>query len=236
MIPLKDDNPTQKYSIIRLLILGACLVTFLLQLISGQTNELIFYYGFKPNSFFNSNYTNPTFTPILTIVTSMFLHGGWLHFLSNMLYLWIFADNVEDVLGKKRFILFYIMSGVCAALSQMLADVNSPVPMVGASGAIAGVLGAYIYLFPKAKILVLIPLIVFFFTARLSAVLVIGIWILLQFINLTFVDQDSTNVAWLAHIGGFLFGLLYSILFVDKKKVMSGKSILPKNSKNPWKN
>ena len=109
MIPLKDDNPTQNKSIVRLLILLVCLIVFLLQISSANKNELLFYYGFKPASILNSDFANYTFSPTLTIFTSMFMHGGWLHFLSNMLYLWIFADNVEDVLGKKKFIFFYIM-------------------------------------------------------------------------------------------------------------------------------
>ena len=168
MIPLKDDNPTQNKSIVRLVILLVCLIVFLLQISSANKNELLFYYGFKPASILNSDFANYTFSPMLTIFTSMFMHGGWLHFLSNMLYLWIFADNVEDVLGKKKFIFFYIMSGICAAIFQMLADINSQIPMVGASGAIAGVLGAYMYLFPKAKILVLVPLLIFFFHNKTS--------------------------------------------------------------------
>ena len=235
MIPIKDDNPTQNKSIIRLFILLTCLIVFILQLTSDNNKELLFYYGFKPDSLFNPNYSNYTFLPILTIFTSMFMHGGWLHFLSNMLYLWIFADNVEDVLGKKRFTFFYIMSGVFAATFQMLADINSSIPMIGASGAIAGVLGAYMYLFPKAKILVLIPLVIFFFTARLPAILVIGAWILVQFINLGLVDQSSTNVAWFAHIGGFLFGIFYCFFFIEKKKIRKANSILPRKKSNPWK-
>lgn len=234
MIPIKDDNPTQNKSIIRLFILLSCLIVFIFQLTSENNKELIFYYGFKPDSLFDSNYSNYTFLPILTIFTSMFMHGGWLHFLSNMLYLWIFADNVEDVLGKKRFTLFYIMSGVFAAIFQMLANINSSIPMIGASGAIAGVLGAYMYLFPKAKILVLIPLLIFFFTARLPAILVIGAWILIQFINLGLVDQSSTNVAWFAHIGGFLFGVFYCFFFIKKKKIRKAISILPRKKGNPW--
>ena len=236
MIPLKDDNPTQNKSIVRLVILLVCLIVFLLQISSANKNELLFYYGFKPASILNSDFANYTFSPTLTIFTSMFMHGGWLHFLSNMLYLWIFADNVEDVLGKKKFIFFYIMSGISAAIFQMLADINSQIPMVGASGAIAGVLGAYMYLFPKAKILVLVPLLIFFFTTRLPAVLVIGMWIIIQFINISFVDQSTSNVAWFAHIGGFIFGLFYCILFVRKKTIRKANSILPKKKKNPWGN
>ena len=124
MIPLKDDNPTQNKSIVRLVILLVCLIVFLLQISSANKNELLFYYGFKPASILNSDFANYTFSPTLTIFTSMFMHGGWLHFLSNMLYLWIFADNVEDILGKKKFIFFYIMSGISAAIFQMLADIN----------------------------------------------------------------------------------------------------------------
>tara|TARA_A100001015_G_C15015944_1_gene725515 strand:- start:957 stop:1673 length:717 start_codon:yes stop_codon:yes gene_type:complete len=238
MIPLKDDNPTKKKSVIRLILVIICSIVFLIQITSVNNNELIFYFGFKPNSIFNSTYQVKTFTPLLTIFTSMFMHGGWLHFLGNMLYLWIFADNIEDKVGRKKFILFYLLSGIAAALTQYLGDTQSSIPMIGASGAIAGVLGAYIYFFPRAKVLVIIPLLIFFFTARLPSIIVLGFWFFIQFINLTFLSNSSSNVAWLAHIGGFLFGLIYAFLFKEKTR-KKGKSKLIKKRKgddNPWNN
>lgn len=225
MIPLKDDNPTQNKSFLRLIIIILCSIVFLIQ-ISSDHNYLIYYYGFKPASLFTSNFYYETFNPVLTIFTSMFMHAGWLHFLGNMLYLWIFSDNIEDALGKKRFIIFYLLSGISAAIFQSFIDFKSNIPMIGASGAIAGVLGAYIYIYPKAKILILVPLLVFFFTIRLPALIVLGFWFVFQFLNMTLVYNHESNVAWMAHIGGFLFGLVYSIIFVKKKK--KGSSIFLK--------
>ncbi len=217
MIPIKDENPTKNKSIVRLLIIILCTVIFFVQL--GNDNYyLVNFYGYKPASLLTTNYQYDTFIPILTIFTSMFMHGGWLHFLGNMLYLWIFSDNVEDALGKKKFILFYMLSGIAAALFQSIGNINSNIPMIGASGAIAGVLGAYMYLYPKAKILVIVPLLVFFFSIRLPAIIVLGFWFLIQFLNVTWFENQESNIAWMAHIGGFIFGITYCILFIKKKK------------------
>ena len=230
MIPLKDENPTNNKSYIRLIILIICTLIFLFQSFGGINSFLIGYFGFKPVSLIDSSGI-VTFNPFLTILTSMFMHGGWLHFLGNMLYLWIFADNVEDVLGHKRFIIFYLFSGVCASLSQFIFDINSPIPMIGASGAIAGVLGAYFYLFPKAKVLVLIPFIIFF-TIRVPANILLLFWFFYQFI---YINDEQSNVAWIAHVGGFIFGLIYVIATRQKKfESKTGKSVFLKNKKGPW--
>jgi membrane associated rhomboid family serine protease len=230
MIPLKDENPVNNKSYIRLIILIICSLIFLFQSFGGINSFLIGYFGFKPVSLIDSSGIE-TFSPFLTIFTSMFMHGGWLHFLGNMLYLWIFADNVEDALGHKKFIIFYLFSGVCASLSQFIFDINSPIPMIGASGAIAGVLGAYFYLFPKAKVLVLIPFIIFF-TIRVPANILLLFWFFYQFIN---INDEQSNIAWIAHIGGFVFGLIY-VIATRKKKFESkkGKSVFLKNRKGPW--
>ena len=230
MIPLKDENPVNSKSYIRLIILIICSLIFLFQSFGGINSFLIGYFGFKPVSLIDSSGIE-TFNPFLTIFTSMFMHGGWLHFLGNMLYLWIFADNVEDVLGHKRFIIFYLFSGVCASLSQFIFDINSPIPMIGASGAIAGVLGAYFYLFPKAKVLVLIPFIIFF-TIRVPANILLLFWFFYQFI---YIYDEQSNVAWIAHVGGFIFGLIYVIATRQKKfESKTGKSVFLKNRKGPW--
>ena len=230
MIPLKDENPVNNKSYIRLIILIICSLIFLFQSFGGINSFLISYFGFKPVSLIDSSGI-VTFNPFLTILTSMFMHGGWLHFLGNMLYLWIFADNVEDVLGHKRFIIFYLFSGVCASLSQFIFDINSPIPMIGASGAIAGILGAYFYLFPKAKVLVLIPFIIFF-TIRVPANILLLFWFFYQFI---YINDEQSNVAWIAHVGGFIFGLIYVIATGQKKfESKTGKSIFLKNKKGPW--
>ena len=230
MIPLKDENPINSKSYIRLIILIVCSLIFLFQSFGGINSFLIGYFGFKPVSLIDSSGIE-TFIPFLTIFTSMFMHGGWLHFLGNMLYLWIFADNVEDVLGHKRFIIFYLFSGVCASLSQFIFDINSPIPMIGASGAIAGVLGAYFYLFPKAKVLVLIPFIIFF-TIRVPANILLLFWFFYQFIN---INDEQSNIAWIAHIGGFISGLIYVVVTKQKKfESKTGKSVFLKNRKGPW--
>ena len=226
MIPIKDDNPTNSQPIIRWLILIICSVIFILQITSMENREYIFYFGFKPASLFNPEFNFPSFSPILTIFTSMFMHGGWLHFLSNMLYLWIFADNIEDRIGSYKFVFFYLMCGLMAAITQYFGDTTTSVPMIGASGAIAGILGAYIYLFPKVQITVIIPLVIFFFTIKLPAIIVLGFWFLIQFINVAIINDESSGVAWLAHIGGFVAGLFYSMIFIRKRSYTKGKSKL----------
>ena len=230
MIPLKDENPINSKSYIRLIILIVCSLIFLFQSFGGINSFLIGYFGFKPVSLIDSSGIE-TFSPFLTIFTSMFMHGGWIHFLGNMLYLWIFADNVEDALGHKKFLIFYLFSGVFASLSQFVFDINSQIPMIGASGAIAGVLGAYFYLFPKAKVLVLIPFIIFF-TIRVPANILLLFWFFYQFIN---INDEQSNIAWIAHIGGFVFGLIYVITTREKKfESKKGKSVFLKNRKGPW--
>ncbi len=231
MIPIKDDNETQNATYIRYTILIICTIVFLLQISTDKSNFYNYYFGFKPSTFFLES-DIPTFLPILTIFTSIFMHGGWMHFLGNMLYLWIFADNVEDVMGYKQFIFFYLASGIFASMTQAIIDIQSNVPMIGASGAIAGVLGAYLYLFPKAKVLVLIPFFILF-TFRIQAYILLIFWFLYQFVNL---GNSGSNVAWFAHIGGFIFGFLYCFFFLSKTKrnpIKKGRSIFLKK-KGPW--
>ncbi len=230
MIPLKDDNETTRKCYIRLVILTICLLVFFFQISSPDKNFIIYYFGFKPASLFN-NLNFDTFPPLLTLFTSLFLHGGWMHLIGNMLYLWIFADNVEDKLGTKKFIAFYIASGIFASLSQSIFNLDSSIPMIGASGSIAGVLGAYLHFFPRAKILVLVPFIIFF-TVRIPAFVLLIFWFIYQFLNLSNLDS---SVAWVAHIGGFIFGYFFAIFSRSKKQNKTGKSIfLNKNNKGPW--
>ncbi len=231
MIPLKDENPTRNKSYVRLIILIICAAVFILQLASDNREFFTYYFGFKPASLIGNN-DYPTFFAPFTLITSIFMHGGWMHFIGNMLYLWIFADNVEDIMGKKKFIFFYVFSGIVACFSQAIVNFDSNIPMIGASGSIAGVLGAYLYLFPKAKILVLVPFFIFF-TLRISAFYLLLFWFIYQFINL---GNQGSNVAWFAHIGGFIFGFLYSFFFINKnniKSVKKGKSIFLKKN-GPW--
>jgi len=229
MIPLKDENPTKNRCYLRYVILFICLVVFFFQISSSQSNLITYYFGFKPASFFY-NFDKPTFFPILTLFTSLFMHGGWMHLIGNMMYLVIFADNIEDVFGKKKFILFYLFSGIFASFSQALLNLSSDVPMIGASGAIAGVLGAYLFYFPKAKILVLVPFFIFF-TLRIPASILLIFWFIFQFLNLSNIES---SVAWMAHIGGFIFGYIFSIINGKKPIQKKGSSIFLNKKKGPW--
>jgi len=228
MIPLKDENPTKKKCYTRFIILFICVVVFFFQISSHETNLITYYFGFKPASFFN-NFDKPTFSPALTLLTSIFMHGGWMHLIGNMMYLIIFADNVEDVFGTKKFILFYLLSGIFASFSQAFMDFSSEIPMIGASGAIAGVLGAYLFYFPRAKILVLVPFFIFF-TIRVPASILLIFWFVFQFLNLSNVES---SVAWMAHIGGFVFGYIFSIINGKKPSSKRGSSIFLKKKKGP---
>tara|TARA_B100000427_G_scaffold200900_1_gene167003 strand:- start:50 stop:553 length:504 start_codon:yes stop_codon:yes gene_type:complete len=165
----------------------------------------------------------------------MFMHGGWMHLIGNMLYLWIFADNIEDDLGTLNFVIFYFVCGVGAAMSQVLMDTNSQIPMIGASGAIGGVLGAYLINYPNAKVLVLIPFGFFSQLIKIRALYVLGFWFILQFVNSFLSSSSVGGVAYAAHIGGFISGVIL-ILFFNKKSI--GKKIIQKskkeNKKGPW--
>ena len=156
-------------------------------------------------------------SPLLTIFTSMFLHGGLFHLLGNMLFLWIYGNNVEDSMGHIKFLIFYLLCGLAASLLQAIISFDSSIPMIGASGAVSGVLSAYFLLFPKARVLTLVVLLIFITFIRIPAGLLIGFWFLSQIINAYFNDPNSPGVAWYAHIGGFLMGL-FLIPFFKKKK------------------
>ena len=227
MIPLKDDNPTSGKPILTYFVIGSCVLIFLIQITSQsyKTGQLFYSYGLIPSVLMGNNqlpldlYAIPSW---LTIFTSMFMHGGFMHLAGNMLYMWIFADNIEDDLGPKRFLLFYLLAGVGAAMTQVLIDTQSQVPMVGASGAIGGILGAYLINYPKAKVLVLIPFGFFSQLLKIRALYVLGFWFILQFIS------SGGGVAYAAHIGGFVSGIIF-ILFFNKKVKKKNKVI-----KGPW--
>ena len=152
---------------------------------------------------------------LYTFITNMFLHGGWMHLIGNMMFLWVFADNIEAIVGNARFFLFYILGGVVASVVHVMFNVGSPIPAVGASGAIAAVLGAYLVMFPRSKVKLIV--ILFFYTFRIPAILFLGIWIAQQLLNgVGAIGGNSAHtggVAWWAHIGGFGFGLLAGLLF-----------------------
>ena len=227
MIPLKDDNPTSGKPFVTYCIIGLCILIFLMQLSSQsyQTGELFYSYGLIPSVLMIHNqlpmdlYAIPAW---LTIFTSMFMHGGFMHLAGNMLYMWIFADNIEDNLGHLKFLIFYLLAGVGAAMTQVFIDTQSQIPMVGASGAIGGVLGAYLINHPNARVLVLIPFGFFSQLIKIRALYVLGFWFILQFIS------SGGGVAYAAHIGGFVSGMIL-ILFFNKKKNKKSKIV-----KGPW--
>jgi len=229
MIPLKDDNPTEKKPLITYFIISLCVLIFLIQFSfqSYKTGQLFYTYGLIPSVLMGHNqlpvdlYAVPS---MITIFTSMFMHGGFMHLAGNMLYMWIFADNIEDNLGPLRFLIFYLLAGIGAAMTQVLMDTHSQAPMIGASGAIGGVLGAYLINYPNAKVLVLIPFGFFSQLLKIRALYVLGFWFALQFIS------NGSGVAYAAHIGGFVSGIIL-ILFFNKKRNIKIKN---KITKGPW--
>tara|TARA_Y100001970_G_scaffold234050_1_gene292142 strand:+ start:2579 stop:3316 length:738 start_codon:yes stop_codon:yes gene_type:complete len=243
MIPLKDDNPTINKPIVSYLIIFFCVIIFFAQLSlsDAELRNFTYSYGLIPSVLMGidqlPNEIN-RISPIGTIFTSMFMHGGWMHLIGNMLYLWIFADNIEDDLGTLNFVIFYFVSGVGAAMSQVLVDINSQIPMIGASGAIGGVLGAYLINYPNARVLVLIPFGFFSQLIKIRALYVLGFWFILQFFNSFFSSSSGGGVAYAAHIGGFVSGVILILFFNKKDKNNYKKTRVSKNRKNvkkgPW--
>ncbi len=207
MIPLRDDNPAHRPPIVTMALIAACVAVFLWELGQGDRGMQVAIYrlGMIPAVLLGSAPAEiAAVPPAATLVTSMFLHGGWMHLLGNMLYLWIFGNNVEDRLGHARYALFYLGSGLVAAAAQILPEPGSEIPMVGASGAISGVLGAYVVLFPHARVLVLIPAGILLFR-YVRAAWVLGIWFGLQIVS-GLLAPSGSGVAWWAHVGGFVAG------------------------------
>jgi len=218
MIPLHDDNPTELFPFVTIGIILVCSLTFLWQLgLDPRAQEMVTVsLGVIPATLIGGKSLPPDLAilpPFMTVFTSMFLHGGWLHILGNMLYLWIFGNNVEDAMGHRRFIVFYFLCGIVAAMTQSLLNPDSAVPMIGASGAIAGVLGAYLLLHPRARVLVALPVIIVFFTVRLPALVVLGFWFAGQAVSTLLANSESSGVAFGAHVGGFVSGLVLIPLF-----------------------
>jgi len=224
MLPLWDEIPTRKVPIITIvLVLINCLVYYYQFFIVIDQNIFIYAYGLIPFDITKGvDLFPPGPSPIyFTVLSSMFMHGSFVHLFGNMLYLWIFGNNVEDYLGKFRYIIFYVLSGVFAALGQVIVSSNSQIPMIGASGAVAGVLGAYFILFPRARITTLIFFGFFIRLIKLPALFVLGLWIIFQlFYGLSDLSSSGgvTGVAWFAHIGGFIGGIILIKLFNTRKR------------------
>jgi membrane associated rhomboid family serine protease len=228
VFPLKDDNPSESAPVVTvaLIVLNALFFVYQISLEAGGADgaragqAFIEEFGLVPCRLTGACRVGPELpSPILTIFTSMFMHGGLFHIGGNMLYLWIFGNNVEDTLGHGRYLLFYLLSGVAAALAQTAVGPSSMVPMVGASGAVSGVLGAYLLLFPHAHVTTLIILGFFFRLVHIPAMVVLGFWIVLQVLNGLGSFGSSGGVAFFAHIGGFLVGM--GLLYVLKPRARS---------------
>lgn len=216
MIPLYDSNPTWRRPVVTIALIAINVAIFGLQVEAGsEFNKVVWQYGAIPAQIVHSVDLVPL-NPLpvqSTLISSMFLHGGFLHLAGNMLFLWIFGNNVEDVMGRARFIFFYITCGLAATLVYIAQNPDSTVPLVGASGAIAGVLAAYVLAFPRARIYTLFWFIVFIRIIPLPAWVVIGFWFLIQLGNL----GTGGQVAWVAHVGGFITGLvLWPVLRVRR--------------------
>jgi membrane associated rhomboid family serine protease len=214
VIPIKDRTIRRRFPFVNLLLIFANIAVFLFEwsLPDAQLEALVFQYGFIPSRFFAAD--GWTAERILPLISSMFLHGGWFHLISNMLSLWIFGDNVEDRMGHLRYLLFYLLAGIAAALTHGLLLTTSPIPTVGASGAIAGVLGAYLLLFPRARVVTIIPVFILLLIRDVPAILFIGFWFVSQlFYGIATLDpmMAETGIAWWAHIGGFVVGFIFAI-------------------------
>jgi len=224
MIPLRDSNPSQRMPLVTILVIAANVLIFFYELTLGpaQLNQFVFTFGVVPARLTGTaGPAMPAGGGIETLLTSMFLHGGWLHLIGNMWFLWIFGDNVEDYLGHLRFLLFYLLCGLAAGFIHVAFNLSSTLPTVGASGAIAGVLGAYLLLFPRAKVLTLVP-VFFVFLLEIPAYVILIYWFVLQFLSGTASilggDAAQGGVAWWAHVGGFVVGLALVKLLAPRQR------------------
>ena len=225
MIPFKDDNPTSIFPYVTISLIVLNCVAFIWELTSPLgIQKIAYYFGAIPENLTSFQTTQPVH-PVITIFTSMFLHGGFFHIGGNMLYLWIFGNNIEDALGHLRFLIFYLFSGVFAAYAHAITNTESIIPMIGASGAVSGILGAYLLLFPHAKVYTILFFGFFWQIVRIPAIIIIGFWVVIQIIN-GIVSKGTLNqggVAWFAHIGGFLAGILTIKLWLPKIRYRKSK-------------
>ncbi|HLA39611.1 MAG TPA: rhomboid family intramembrane serine protease [Candidatus Glassbacteria bacterium] len=221
MIPFKDNVPTRRPPVMTVLLIAVnCLVFIYQQTLPHDLQvDLVYLLGAVPARLadFQSWFFPGVHNPAVSLVSSMFMHGGWLHLGGNMLYLWIFGNNVEDSMGRLRFLVFYLFCGCVAAAAQVASAPESTVPMVGASGAVSGVLGAYLILHPFARVHTLIFIFFFIRVVELPAILVLGVWFMLQIFNSLAAPQGASGVAWLAHVGGFVSGLLLIRFFQNRR-------------------
>jgi len=220
MIPLADNIPSERFPFVTYGFIALNVLIFFFEAALGPwLTPLIRTFGVVPRLITHGWMTHPWV--LITLFTSQFLHAGWVHLFGNMLYLWIFGDNVEDAMGHLRFFFFYLFSGAVAGLVQVAVNPSSPIPTIGASGAVAGVLGAYFMLYPRARVLLGIPIFLFMEVIAVPAILVLGSWFFIQLLNgvavITLASQVTGGVAWWAHIGGFVTGALGGPLLKQRR-------------------
>jgi len=228
MIPIRDTIPTKNFPVINWILIGINILVFIIQLSQGEN---LFHFNIK-YGLVPIRYTNPEIAhyfsfgqQLFSLVSFMFLHGGFWHLLGNMWSLYIFGDNVEDRLGPIRYLVFYLLCGITSGLSHLVLNLNSDLPTIGASGAIAGVMGAYLILHPNSKILTLIPIIFIPWFIEIPAFFFLGFWFIMQFISAAGTADGSGGIAWWAHIGGFIFGILFLKIFLLLPEVgLTGKT------------
>ena len=224
MIPLRDANPSGTRPLVTVALIIANLAAFYHELSLGeQLDRFLLEYGLVPlkvTHFFRVEGLSLTGDVLQPAFASLFLHGGWLHLIGNMWFLWLFGDNIEDRLGHGRFLLFYLLAGIGASATHVYFNPESGAPTIGASGAIAGVLGAYLVCFPRAQILTIVPILFVIQFIELPAFVVLGFWFLLQFFNgfTAISTQMSGGVAWWAHIGGFVLGIALILLLPRNRR------------------
>ena len=227
MIPIKNTIRSKNYPVVNTAIIVINVVLFIIELAQGEgLNRFIYTYGLIP-----ARYTIPSISSyftfgqqVLPFVSFMFLHGGFFHLLGNMWSLYIFGDNVEDRLGPLRYLLFYLLCGLASGFSHLVINWHSQIPTIGASGAIAGVMGAYMILYPKSRILTLLPIFFFFQLIEIPAVFFLGIWFIFQFLSAASTAGQG-GIAWWAHIGGFIFGIIFLRIFLSFKESFVSRKI-----------
>ena len=216
MIPIRDAIRSKNFPVVNFIIIGLNIVAFLWELVQGSDLKEVFYlYGMVPLRYhdpgLSAHFTG--FQQYLPFLTSMFLHGGFLHIIMNMWFLYIFGDNIEDRLGHIRYLVFYLFCGVAAGLVHLFTNWNSNIPTIGASGAVSGVMGAYLLLYPRSKILTLIPIFFFFQFVEIPAFIFLWFWLLLQLFSAGLTSSNVGGIAFWAHIGGFVAGLIFIKIF-----------------------
>ncbi len=218
MIPLRDTVPSRTYPIVTVAFIAVNVIAFLYELSLGPAlDEFTRTYAVVPSETIGLFTSGKVVTAAMPVFTAMFLHGGWWHLIGNMLYLWIFGDNVEDRMGHSRFVVFYLLCGIGSTTAHIISEPSSSIPTLGASGAIAGVLGAYMILFPRSRVVTLVPIFLFIHFIEVPAVIFLGIWFIMQLSSGVYsrvgTGTIGGGIAWWAHIGGFVLGMALLPLF-----------------------